>query len=97
MSMKYLPISKIGIMKRKIKIMLFRIKQQMEKRINYDAKEAECLFEEEVEYTGSSASGTNNGSLINFIDRLENKINDKRLEFLFGEASKKISFRRNIA
>ncbi|MFQ7528025.1 MAG: hypothetical protein ACLRMN_11015 [Mediterraneibacter gnavus] len=54
------------------------------------------MFEEEVEYTGSSASGTNNGSLINFIDRLENKINDKRLEFLFGEASKKISFEETL-
>lgn len=63
---------------------------------NYDTKKAECLFEEEVEYTGSSASGTNNGSLINFIDRLENKINDKRLEFLFGEASKKISFEETL-
>lgn len=63
---------------------------------NFDTKKVECLFEEEVEYTGTSASGTNNGSLINFIDRLENKINDKRLEFLFGEASKKISFEETL-
>ena len=62
----------------------------------FDTKEADCLFEEEVEYTGSSASGTNNGSLINFIDRLENKINDKRLNFLFGENSKKISFEETL-
>ena len=56
---------------------------------NFDTKESDCLCEEEVEYIGTSASGTNNGSLINFIDRLENKINDKRLRFLFGEDSKK--------
>lgn len=66
------------------------------KTYKFDAKEADCLFEEEVEYTGSSASGTNNGSLINFIDRLENKINDKRLKFLFGENSKKISFEETL-
>ncbi len=63
---------------------------------NFDTKEAACLFEEEVEYIGTSASGTNNGSLINFIDRLENKINDKRLRFLFGEDSKKISFEETL-
>ena len=63
----------------------------------FDVKKSECLFEEEVEYTGSSATGTNNGNLINFIDRLENKINDKRLEFLFGEASKKISFEETLS
>ena len=51
---------------------------------------------EHVKYTGSSASGTNNGGLINFIDRLEDKINDKRLEFLFGEKSKEITFEKTL-
>lgn len=41
------------------------------------------LFSEKVEYTGTSGTGTNNGNLINFINRLENKLNDKRLSFLF--------------
>ena len=54
----------------------------------FDVNDANDLFLENVKYTGSSASGTNNGGLINFIDRLENKINDKRLEFLFGKKSK---------
>lgn len=54
------------------------------------------LFTEMVKYTGTSATGTNNGNLINFIDRLENKINDKRLGFLFGEQSKKITFEQTL-
>ena len=33
-----------------------------------------------------------NGKLYNFVSRLENKIGDKRLEFLLGERAKKISF-----
>lgn len=63
----------------------------------FDTMSSERLFDELVEYTGTSATGTNNGSLINFIDRLENKINDKRLEFLFGESSKKISFEETLS
>lgn len=41
------------------------------------------LFFEGVKYTGSSGSGTNNGYYGNFINRLENKLGDKRLSFLF--------------
>lgn len=41
------------------------------------------LFFENVSYTGSSGSGTNNGNFGNFINRLENKLNDKRISFLF--------------
>lgn len=36
--------------------------------------------------------GPLNGKLTNFVSRMENKINDKRLEFLLGNNSKKISF-----
>ena len=36
------------------------------------------------------------GKLTNFVNRLENKINDKRLDFLIGEKSKKISFQETI-
>ena len=41
------------------------------------------LFFENITYTGTSGSGTNNGNFGNFINRLENKLNDKRLSFLF--------------
>ena len=63
----------------------------------FDTANSEDLFVELVNYTGSSATGTNNGSLINFVDRLENKINDKRLTFLFGDSSKKISFEETLS
>lgn len=43
------------------------------------------LFTEKVEYFGTAASGTNNGNFGNFINRLENKLNDKRLSFLFPQ------------
>ena len=36
------------------------------------------------------------GKLTNFVSRLENKLNDKRLEFLLGEKSKSISFEETI-
>jgi len=36
--------------------------------------------------------GSLHGKLTNFINRLENKINDKRLEFFLGEKSRDISF-----
>ena len=63
----------------------------------FDVQNAKNLFYEKVTYTGTSASGTNNGNLINFIDRLENKINDKRLDFLFGEKSRTISFEETLS
>ena len=36
------------------------------------------------------------GRLTNFVNRLENKIGDKRLEFLLGDKSKKISFENTL-
>lgn len=66
------------------------------KNCNYSVDNIDNLFSELVTYTGSSGTGTNNGNLINFIDRLEGKINDKRLEFLLGEASRDISFEETL-
>lgn len=43
------------------------------------------LFFDEVEYSGTSGSGTNNGNFGNFINRLENKLNDRRLSFMFPQ------------
>lgn len=41
-------------------------------------------------------AGPLNGKLSNFVSRLENKINDKRLEFLLGDKSKKITFEETL-
>ncbi|WP_296148956.1 ATP-binding protein [uncultured Flavobacterium sp.] len=41
-------------------------------------------------------NGSLNGKLTNFVNRLENKINDNRLEFLLGEKSKTISFEETL-
>lgn len=41
-------------------------------------------------------NGSLNGKLTNFVNRLENKINDNRLDFLLGENSKKITFEETL-
>lgn len=41
-------------------------------------------------------AGPLNGKLTNFVSRLENKINDKRLDFLLGEKSKSITFKDTL-
>lgn len=58
----------------------------------FDETTAEKLFEKGLTPTGSAASGTLNGKFTNFINRLENKINDKRLDFLLGNKAKDITF-----
>ena len=45
---------------------------------------------------GRQKQGSLFGKLTNFVSRLENKLNDKRLEFLLGEKSKAISFEDTI-
>ena len=42
------------------------------------------------------ANGSLNGKLTNFVNRLENKINDNRLNFLLGQKSKEISFEETL-
>lgn len=56
---------------------------------------AHRLFTEKLTPTGTAAAG-NNGKLINFINRLENKLKDKRLQFLLGEQSTKITFEETL-
>lgn len=41
-------------------------------------------------------NGSLNGKLTNYVNRLENKINDNRLEFLLGKKSKGISFEQTL-
>ncbi len=43
-----------------------------------------------------TTQGSLHGKLTNFVSRLENRINDKRLDFLVGEKSKKISFEETL-
>lgn len=43
-----------------------------------------------------TTQGSLYGKLTNFVNRLENKINDSRLGFLLGEKSKKISFEETL-
>ncbi len=59
--------------------------------ISFEEQNYPVLFSETLEGQGT-ATGTLNGKLINFINRLESKINDKRLDFLLGEKSQNISF-----
>ncbi len=40
--------------------------------------------------------GSLNGKLDNFISRLENKINDKRLEFLLGDKTKRTTYKQTL-
>ncbi len=53
------------------------------------------LFIEKLVPVGTSAAGVN-GKLINFLNRLENKVNDKRYDFLLGERSKVITFEETL-
>ncbi|MDO9354107.1 MAG: ATP-binding protein, partial [Solirubrobacteraceae bacterium] len=53
------------------------------------------LFNEKLTPTGTAAAG-NNGKLINFINRLENKLNDERLQFLLGDKSTTITFEETL-
>lgn len=46
---------------------------------------ADLLFDDKLESAGSAATGTLNGRFNNFINRLELKINDKRLDFILGQ------------
>lgn len=62
----------------------------------FNDENAYKLFDDGLKSLGSSASGTQNGKLINFINRLENKINDQRLSFLLGDKAKKATFEETI-
>jgi hypothetical protein len=42
-------------------------------------------------------NGSLTGKLTNFVNRLENKVNDKRLDFLLGQKSKEITFEKTLS
>ncbi|MEA3451615.1 MAG: ATP-binding protein, partial [Bacteroidota bacterium] len=51
---------------------------------------------EMIQGTRGLKQGSLYGRLENFVSRLENKLNDKRFEFLFGEKCKKITFEETL-
>lgn len=61
----------------------------------FDNKNAHRLFKENLTPDGSSA-GALNGKLLNFVDRLQSKIFDKRLDFILGEDSKSVTFKETL-
>jgi hypothetical protein len=56
---------------------------------------AHRLFASGIKPKGTAAGGLN-GKLLNFIDRLESKIYDKRLDFILGERSKSATFKSTL-
>lgn len=60
------------------------------KQFLFTEETRERLFEKEISpLEKGTTTGTLNGELGNFVNRLENKLADKRLDFLVGEAAKK--------
>ncbi|HAU5662629.1 MULTISPECIES: anti-phage-associated helicase HerA [Enterobacteriaceae] len=66
-----------------------------EGNFKFDNENAHRLFKENVTPDGSSA-GALNGKLLNFVDRLQRKIFDKRLDFILGEGSKSVTFKETL-
>lgn len=64
--------------------------------INDILKIAKDKNEEMVPGRNGEKAGPLNGKLSNFVSRLENKINNKRLEFLLGQKSKEITFEETL-
>jgi hypothetical protein len=54
------------------------------------------LFNKDLQIKTGSTTGTLNAKFINFINRLQIKLNDKRLDFLLDEKAKKITFEDTI-
>jgi DNA helicase HerA-like ATPase len=75
---------------------IIKWKKSDDSTFDFNEDTSNYLFEEELESCGSSATGTSNGKFLNFINRLENKLNDKRLRFFLGESSKTILFEDSI-
>lgn len=88
------------------KKMHFEGNEEQKNRIHFDSplffeineilKDVKEKNEEMVQGARDMKAGPLNGKLTNFVSRLENKINDKRLEFLLGEKSKNITFKATL-
>lgn len=64
----------------------------LSKSFNFTEETRERLFETGLTSKGTSGTGTLNGDLGNFVNRLENKMADKRLSFLIGDDAKNCEF-----
>ncbi|WP_461636949.1 anti-phage-associated helicase HerA [Labilibaculum euxinus] len=63
---------------------------------NFEEETIPKLFIEKLTSKGTSATGSLNGKLINFLNRLENKIHDNRYDFLLGKKSEEITFEETL-
>jgi len=68
-----------------------RWKKGDDEPVVFSEETAASLFEKGLEPEGSS-NGPSNGNYGNFINRLENKLSDSRLNFLLSVAASKVSF-----
>jgi len=62
----------------------------------FNDENCERLFEEGLKIVPGSATGTLNAKFINFVNRLEIKLNDKRLDFLLDSKAKSITFEETL-
>jgi len=70
-------------------------KDEEGKTFNFSEETRGRLFESDLTAEGTS-NGPQHGKLGNFINRLENKLSDKRLAFLLGEDSRKRTFEESL-
>ncbi len=78
------------------------VEDALKEKVHYDspilfdiAKVFEHVKNKDTEMVAGKTAekmGPLNGKLSNFVNRLENKINDKRLDFLLGDNAKSITF-----
>jgi hypothetical protein len=73
------------------------LKYAVEKNTEYiDSGEVYAASNKEKAGQPKMVQGSLHGRLTNFVSRLENKINDSRLDFFLGEKSKNITFEETI-
>lgn len=73
------------------------LKYAIEKNTEYiDSGEVYATSNKEKAGQPKMTQGSLHGKLTNFVSRLENKVNDSRLEFFLGEKSKNITFEETL-
>ena len=64
--------------------------------IHLESEHEYLLFSKILKTCSGVTTNTQNGRFINFLNRLENKIHDKRYEFLLGQKSKNVTFKETL-